>query len=239
MQRLIGFIVVVVAAGLGVFSLVVFFSPPSSVPQLVVQPTYTSSREAPSPSVVTEAPPGDDAEGKVQGMVETVKQRLDRGELDGPYRVSKVVDGDTIDVIVSGKATRVRVIGMDTPETRDTRTAVECFGREASERAKVLLEGKNVLLETDESQDDRDKYKRLLRHVFVDGGEGGRTNFALEMIADGYAFEYTYDVPSRYQQEYKAAEREARVAGKGLWSPRTCNGKHQPASQTGSGGVKP
>lgn len=136
------------------------------------------------------------------------------------YKVVKVVDGDTLDVDIDGKTERLRLIGIDTPETVDPRKPVQCFGKEASNRAKELLNGKSVSLEADESQGERDKYGRLLRYVFLADG----TNFNLYMISEGYAHEYTYDTAYKYQKEFKQAEREARNAQKGLWSPDTCSG---------------
>src|SRR3989304_444673 len=77
--------------------------------------------------------------------------------------VVKVVDGDTIDVQIGEKIERVRMIGVDTPETVDSRKTAQCFGKEASNKTKEMLGGKNVRLESDSTQDDRDKYGRLLR----------------------------------------------------------------------------
>ena len=108
--------------------------------------------------------------------------------------VTNVVDGDTIDVQLAGNIERLRLIGMDTPETKDPRTPVQCFGREASARAAVLLDGKTVQIETDASQDTRDRYGRLLAYVWVGGNL-----YNLDMITDGYAHEYTcllYTSPS-------------------------------------------
>ena len=136
------------------------------------------------------------------------------------YRVVKVVDGDTLDVEIDGKIERLRLIGIDTPETVDPRKSVQCFGREASNKAKELLSGQFVNLESDETQGERDKYKRLLRYVFLPDG----TNFNLYMIAEGYAHEYTYDEPYKYQSEFKQAEIDARESSKGLWAPSTCSG---------------
>ena len=136
------------------------------------------------------------------------------------YPVVKVVDGDTIDVNIDGKIERLRLIGIDTPETVDPRKSVQCFGKEASNKAKELLSGQLVSLEADESQGERDKYKRLLRYVFLVNG----TNFNLYMISEGFAHEYTYDQPYKYQSEFKQAEIEARNNSKGLWSPETCPG---------------
>ena len=136
-------------------------------------------------------------------------------------QVSKVVDGDTLDVILNGKKQKVRLIGINTPETVDPRKPVQCFGKEASNHAKELLSGKTIYLESDPTQDDTDKYKRLLRYVWLDA----ETNVNKEMIADGYACEYTYDIPYKYQIGFKQAQQEAENAGRGLWSASTCGGK--------------
>lgn len=135
--------------------------------------------------------------------------------------VTKVVDGDTIQITDrSGKHT-VRLIGINTPETVDPRKTLECFGKEASAKAKTLLTGQQVLLESDPTQDDKDKYGRLLRYVFLPDG----TNVNLAMIKEGYAYEYTYDVPYTYQTEFKKAQQDAMTQNLGLWNTNTCNGK--------------
>lgn len=137
------------------------------------------------------------------------------------YKVVKVVDGDTIDVDLNGKIERLRLIGMDTPETVDPRKVVQCFGKDASNKAKEILDGKMVSLEADSTQGERDKYDRLLRYVFLEDG----TFYNKKMISDGYAHEYTYDSnPYKYQSDFIAAEKQAREAGRGLWSSETCNG---------------
>lgn len=138
----------------------------------------------------------------------------------GLYRVIKVVDGDTVDVDIDGTVERLRLIGIDTPETVDPRKPVQCFGKEASDHAKALLTDLDVRLEADPSQRERDKYGRLLRYVILPNG----TNFNLSMIADGYAREYTYDDPYSYQADFKASEQTARSKNRGLWSTTTCNG---------------
>lgn len=141
-------------------------------------------------------------------------------------RVVKVVDGDTVDVAMGGRTERLRLIGLDTPEVVDPRKSVQCFGREASQHAHQLLDRQTVYLEPDSSQTDRDRYGRLLRYAWLPDGR----LFNFVMIAEGYAHEYTYDVPYKYQEAFKAAEREAREQAKGLWAPTTCNGNtEQPA----------
>lgn len=147
------------------------------------------------------------------------------------YTIIEIVDGDTVKVDYHGKTETVRLIGIDTPETVDPRETVQCFGQEASSRAKELLKGKSVQLESDTSQSDRDKYNRLLRYVLFEDS----TNFNKQMIAEGFAYEYTYQVPYKYQQDFKNAQTEASNTSKGLWSPSSCNGqrtKPQPAALT-------
>ncbi len=137
--------------------------------------------------------------------------------------VRRVVDGDTIDVLIAGRAVRVRLIGIDTPEVADPRQPVECFGREASAKANELLAGQIVRLEADPSQGEQDRYGRLLRYVWLP--DGRLVN--LELIRQGYAFEYTYDRPYKYQAVFKEAERDARAQQRGLWAPATCNGRRR------------
>lgn len=137
------------------------------------------------------------------------------------YSVVRVIDGDTFEVIINDKKQKIRVIGINTPEINDPRKTVECFGKEASEKAKKLLLGKKVRLEKDPTQEEIDKYGRLLRYVFFEDG----TDFGLTMIKEGYAFEYTYNIPYKYQQQYKQAQKQAEENKKGLWSDDGCGQK--------------
>lgn len=141
-------------------------------------------------------------------------------DAEGPYPVVDVVDGDTIKVEVDGERVTVRIIGIDTPETEDPRKPVQCFGREATERAEALLGGRQVWLRADPTQDEVDRYGRRLAHVWLDDA----TLFEWVMVADGYAHQYTYDVPDEHHDALVDAERQARDAGRGLWSPATCAG---------------
>ena len=131
--------------------------------------------------------------------------------LIGPCSVTKIVDGDTI--YTSCDSTRIRFIGIDTPESTNE---VECGGIHSSNRTKTLLSGKSVYLEADSSQGDTDKYGRPLRYVWLDG-----KNINYELIAEGFAEEYTYDVPYKYQAEFMEAERLAKQNNLGIWSK--CN----------------
>lgn len=107
---------------------------------------------------------------------------------------------------MDGTRETIRLIGIDTPETVDPRKPVQCFGGEASNKAKELLSGKKVRIEKDSTQGDRDKYGRLLTYIYREDG----LFFNKYMIEQGYAYEYTYDTPYKYQAEFKEAEKYAR-----------------------------
>ncbi|SRR5258705_6807914 len=138
--------------------------------------------------------------------------------VQGPFAVTKVVDGDTIWVDNNGKRQKIRMIGLDTPESVDPRKPVQCFALEASAQAKTILGGQSVYLETDPSQNSVDRYGRTLAYVWTASGR----LFNLDMITDGFAVEYTYDLPHRYPQDFKATENDARTQERGLWSPGAC-----------------
>ncbi len=137
------------------------------------------------------------------------------------YSVKKVIDGDTIEIERYGKAEKVRMIGIDTPETLDPRKPVQCFGKEASDKSKDLLSGGRVRLEFDPIVGEKDKYNRLLAYVW-----SNNELVNLKLIKEGYANEYTYRSQSyKYQNEFKNAQAVAKESSIGLWSPQTCNGK--------------
>lgn len=120
----------------------------------------------------------------------------------------RVIDGDTI-VLEGGE--RVRLIGVDTPETVDPRRPVQYFGKEASAFTHRMAEGKTVRLEYD--QDTYDRYGRTLVYIYLPEG----TFLNAEIIRQGYGYAYTR-FPFRYQQEFLLLERQAREQGRGLWA---------------------
>jgi len=132
--------------------------------------------------------------------------------------VTKVIDGDTIMVKINDKEEAVRLIGIDTPETVDPRKTVQCFGKEASEKMKELLENKMIKLEADTTQNDRDKYNRLLRYVYLEDG----TFINKKLIEEGFGFEYTYQIPYKFQMEFKVAQKMAEEKKIGLWADGVC-----------------
>ena len=174
-----------------------------------------------------------------------LKVNIDKKEilinnLSFDYKVVDVIDGDTIKIkrLEGGKIEGkdkiiVRLIGINTPEVVDPRRPVECFGKEASKYMKSIAEGKVAALEFDLSQDKFDKYDRLLAYVFIkeSGIYPNNVLFLNEkMIKEGYAYEYTYNIPYKYQIEFKDLERWSRKYEVGLWAANTCNGLKTPIS---------
>lgn len=132
---------------------------------------------------------------------------------EGPFPVTRVVDGDTVRVLIDGQDTAVRLIGIDTPETVAPNRPVECAGPEASVYAEQLMSGQDVYLELDASQGAYDTYGRVLAYVWLE--DGVMVNLA--MLQTGLAEEYTYDDPYTYQQLFQQTEQQAREDLLGQW----------------------
>lgn len=176
----------------------------------------SSAKTSPTPQVIS---------AKTQASQSTVATQ------SAPVKVTRVIDGDTIEISAIGgpaiggvSGQKVRFIGIDTPETVDPRVPVACFGKEASDETKSLLEGKSAILEKDISETD--KYGRLLRYVFVDG------LFVNDyLVRQGFAQVSTYPPDIKYQDQFLAAQKEARDNNRGLWS--TCQGNiNEPTQST-------
>ena len=136
------------------------------------------------------------------------------------YKVTYVIDGDTIRIIKNGKSLKVRLLGINAPETGTPGSyrKRECFGMEALAYARKIISDNNVSLETDDTQSKYDKYGRLLAYIYLpDGSDVGE-----KMIKDGYAYEYTYRYPYKKQKLYKQAEEYAKQHNLGLWAPGAC-----------------
>lgn len=132
-------------------------------------------------------------------------------------QVTNVVDGDTLDVLINGKQYRIRIIGVDTPETKHPSQPVMCFGVEATQKTQELiaLADSQVLLEKDVSETDR--YDRLLRYVWLKHPDGTRM-LNEELVKWGYAQVSTYPPDVKYQELFLASQREAREQSRGLWA---------------------
>lgn len=131
-----------------------------------------------------------------------------QAQSDQQFLVTRVVDGDTVDIERIG---RIRLIGVDTPETVDPRRPVQRFGREASDFLKTMLNGRRVRLEYDQQR--KDAYRRTLAYLFLPDG----TLVNAEIIRQGYGFALTR-FPFKRMDEFRRLEREAREAGRGLWA---------------------
>lgn len=131
----------------------------------------------------------------------------------GYYRVASFEDGDTITIEMDGKEERIRMIGVDTPETKDPRKPVQCFGQAASAFTKNLVGDQPVRLQADPLSSNRDRYDRLLRHVYLPDGRMVQA----EIIKQGYGFAYV-SFPFTKADEFKKLETEAREDKRGLWN---------------------
>ena len=192
--------------------------------------------ETPAPAVVQEqTTPNTEVKTEETTPVATAPvAEMEQAKPVELFEVVSVTDGDTIKVNINGKTETLRLIGMDTPETVDPRTPVQCFGKEASNKAKETLSGKKVRLESDPTQGELDKYNRLLRYVFLEDG----TSYNKMMIEEGFAHEYTYNTPYKYQTEYKEAETRAREGKKGFWGD-LCDGNTEQSASSASKAVEP
>ena len=181
--------------------------------------SFSNNPEITPQSVSTSQSEVDD---EAQGQIATLGTKYEnfQGEL---IKVVRVVDGDTIKI--EGGQT-VRYIGIDTPETVHPQKAIECFGREASNKNKEIVEGKFVQLERDVSEVD--KYGRLLRYVYVDGV------FVNELLVkEGFAHASSYPPDVKYQDLLVNAQKEAQSQNSGLWPG--CSGEFSSTSQDQDG----
>ena len=151
------------------------------------------------------------------------------GGAPGEGKVVSVIDGDTLVVRVGGHDEHVRIIGIDTPETKKPNTPVECYGTEASHRMGELLPaGTVVRLERD--REARDRYDRLLAYVY-------RASDGLlveeEMLRGGYAAPLAIAPNTAHQAGFASIAANAKSAGTGLWG--VCGGNHVVGAR-GAGG---
>jgi len=131
----------------------------------------------------------------------------------GFYKVTHITDGDTIEVDMSGTTEKIRMIGVDTPETKKPDSPVQCFGPEASDFTKRTLTGKSVRLEADPTNDNRDRYGRLLRYVYLQDG----SLFQEQLIAQGYSFAYTV-FQFQKAEAFTKLQYQSQQAKVGLWA---------------------
>ena len=154
--------------------------------------------------------------------------------------VTKHVDGDTVHVTdINGQVFKIRMIGVDTPETVHTKKPVEFYGKEASDYTKEQLLNKTVYLEKDVS--DTDRYGRALRYVWLSPPNDQsnitedeiRTNmFNALLVINGFANSSTYPPDVKYQSYFTKYEAEARNSGAGLWAEDSSSKVEEPKATT-------
>jgi micrococcal nuclease len=132
--------------------------------------------------------------------------------------VARIVDGDTIDVTIGGRRERVRLIGIDTPETKKPNTPVQCYGPEATEFTKSLL-AVDAPLHLERDVVARDDYGRMLAYVYL-VGDGTFVN--MKIISNGYARPLTIAPNVAHADEFVQAARAAEADNIGLWA--RCSG---------------
>jgi micrococcal nuclease len=151
---------------------------------------------------------------------DTYHQRADGARAHGT--VVRAIDGDTIDVATRNGTTRVRLLGVDTPETHDPRRPVGCYGPQAASRTRELVAGSSATIVTEpQSGDVHDRYGRTLAYVQLYGRHHGDLGELL--LAGGYAHLYAYNNRHFARRSfYELVQARARRAGRGLW--RACRG---------------
>lgn len=128
-------------------------------------------------------------------------------------RVSRVIDGDTFEIVNRGKTEKIRLIGVDTPESVKPGHEVEPYGLEASNYTKKMIKGKIVQLEFDVQE--RDKYGRLLAYVHIE--EDG-TFLNAQLLEEGLATVFTVPPNVRYADNFLKIQKKAQQNKKGIWS---------------------
>lgn len=165
------------------------------------------SRQAPAPATTEDKPQGgsQQADTPEPGAQEPADGRI-------AATVDRTVDGDTfIANLEDGSRERVRMLLLDTPETKKEGTAVQPFGPEASEYTKKLLTGRTVELEFDEEQ--RDQYDRMLAYVYLDGELVNE-----QLLEQGLARVVVYRPNDKYVDEFREIQNEAKRKKIGVWS---------------------
>lgn len=168
----------------------------TDAPPVVAEPVSSASASpspSPSPTPTVSPSPSDEEEGDGTNAI-----------------VARVIDGDTIEADFRGSLIRVRLIGVDTPETVHPSEPVECYGPAASKFTTRVLEGERVRLEFDVEREDR--YGRTLAYVWLNG-----RLFNERLVREGFANVSTFPPNVKYVERFLAAQREARAKDRGLW----------------------
>ncbi|MCL4264944.1 MAG: thermonuclease family protein [Anaerolineae bacterium] len=196
--------------------------PPTNIPSIPThspEPTSTprpTNTARPSPTLTSEPETGQTI--LVSGAEVAGDSATGESATGDFAAVTRIIDGDTIEVDINGQTYRVRYIGMDTPERGDP------YFDEATEANRQLVEGQIVTLVKDVSETDR--YGRLLRYLYLSDG----TFINAELVKQSYALVATFPPDVRHQELFVQLQQEARDAGSGLWGQAVAT--LPPASQT-------
>ena len=166
------------------------------------------------------------ATGVFEGTQEHLQQKTITSQ-PGLYEVTRFTDGDTLTVNMNGVQEKIRMIGIDTPETHKPNSPVQCYGPAASAYTKELIGTQKVRLESDPQSTNRDRYDRLLRYVYLPDG----TLVAEKVIRNGYGFAYT-QFPFTKKDAFVRAEQDAEKAQAGLWGNCTVTEQSNGRKQT-------
>lgn len=141
-----------------------------------------------------------------------ILQNQQKQEIDGKYLITEVVDGDTYKIHYEGKEQKIRLIGVDTPESvHPDKTKNTNYGKQASDYVKQLIENQYISLEFDVSKTD--KYGRLLAYVYLENGQ----MLNEKLVKEGYAQVATYPPNVKYVDNFKILQEEARKNKVGFW----------------------
>lgn len=137
--------------------------------------------------------------------------------------VTRIIDGDTIKVAINNTEETVRIANINTPETVHPNKIVECYGKEATQKITDLILDKTIVLKADQTQQDRDRYGRLIRYVFLNSDQTS-ADIGLTLVSEGYAHASHYgNTPHEYFELYESAQKKAQIEQKGLWNPDNCS----------------
>lgn len=154
---------------------------------------------------------------------EVIEEKIIGSNINENIKVEKVIDWDTIRVTLNWQSVKVRLIWIEAPESNDTRYGyTECYGQASSNYLTNLLSNKTIWLEYDSTQWKYDKYDRILAYIFLNW-----ENINKKMIENWYAWENTFNLPYKYQSEFKKTESNARQWNKWLWNKNTCGWEHK------------
>jgi micrococcal nuclease len=188
----------------------------------------SSCARASDPVVVAE--PAASTTSSPGAPIAAIQGPVRRGALPANAVVRRSVDGDTVEVSLLNANDRpntssesVRLIGIDTPETKRPDTPIECFGKKASAAIAALLPP-GTLIHLERDVEERDRYGRLLAYIFR-SSDGLFINH--ELVRTGFAASYPYPPNVAYADSFRAAAEVAQVVGVGLWG--ACGDPHVPA----------